>query len=136
MRIACAPMILLLVSAHPPTSDLVATIETGSAGNATVCLWSNKTDFPNCQKGKSFKKLVVPVKQGRTQVRFEAVPEGNYAISIALDANANGKIDTNLIGIPREPFGVSGARSVFGRPSYGASQFKHPAPSVIVTLSR
>jgi len=36
-----------------------------------------------------------------------ALPAGEYLFSMFQDSNGNGKLDTNLIGIPREPFGFS-----------------------------
>lgn len=35
------------------------------------------------------------------------LPAGQYLFSIYQDSNGNGKLDTNLIGIPREKFGFS-----------------------------
>lgn len=35
------------------------------------------------------------------------LPTGNYIFSIFQDSNGNGKLDTNLIGIPSEKFGFS-----------------------------
>jgi uncharacterized protein (DUF2141 family) len=36
-----------------------------------------------------------------------SLPAGQYVFSIYQDSNGNGKLDTNLIGIPREKFGFS-----------------------------
>ena len=36
-----------------------------------------------------------------------ALPPGEYVFSLYQDLNANGKLDTNFIGIPREPVGIS-----------------------------
>ena len=35
------------------------------------------------------------------------IPVGEYLFSIYQDNNDNGKLDTNLLGIPKEPFGFS-----------------------------
>jgi uncharacterized protein (DUF2141 family) len=35
------------------------------------------------------------------------LPKGHYVISIYQDSNGNGKLDTNLIGIPKEKFGFT-----------------------------
>jgi uncharacterized protein (DUF2141 family) len=35
------------------------------------------------------------------------LPSGQYVFSIYQDSNGNGKLDTNLIGIPREKFGFT-----------------------------
>jgi uncharacterized protein (DUF2141 family) len=40
-------------------------------------------------------------------VKDLALPKGSYVISIYQDSNGNGKLDTNLIGIPKEKFGFT-----------------------------
>ncbi len=36
-----------------------------------------------------------------------SLPPGEYVFSLYQDLNSNGKLDTNFIGIPREPVGIS-----------------------------
>ncbi len=45
-------------------------------------------------------------KSPETVVVFQVAP-GTYAAAVHHDANANGRMDTNLIGIPSEGYGVS-----------------------------
>lgn len=61
-------------------------------------------------------------------VHFRDVPEGTYAISVIHDANDNGKIDKNFIGIPTEGFGFSNnVMGTFGPPGFSAASFHCPA---------
>ena len=47
------------------------------------------------------------------------LPEGEYAIHVFHDADDNGKMKTNFIGIPKEPTGVSNdAKGRFGPPKF------------------
>src|SRR5262249_40780283 len=39
--------------------------------------------------------------------RIDKLMPGEYAAFVAHDRNRNGKLDANLIGIPKEPFGMS-----------------------------
>ena len=59
-------------------------------------------------------------------VRTElALPPGEYAFSIFYDSNNNGKLDTNFIGIPKEPLALSNnARAKFGPPKYEDAVFR------------
>ena len=51
--------------------------------------------------------------------KFSDLAPGEYAISTFYDRNENGKLDTRLFGIPKEPFGFSNNPSVlFGPPSF------------------
>ncbi|WKN42613.1 DUF2141 domain-containing protein [Tunicatimonas pelagia] len=48
-----------------------------------------------------------------------SLPEGDYAIAAYHDENENGKLDTNLVGIPKENYGFSNnARGTLGPPSF------------------
>ncbi|MEH6592802.1 MAG: DUF2141 domain-containing protein [Halioglobus sp.] len=52
------------------------------------------------------------------------LPPGQYAISIYHDSNDNGELDTNFIGIPKEPVALSNnARPKFGPPKYEDAVF-------------
>jgi uncharacterized protein (DUF2141 family) len=52
------------------------------------------------------------------------LPPGDYALSIFYDANGNDDLDTNFIGIPKEPLGLSNnARPKFGPPKYKDAVF-------------
>ena len=61
---------------------------------------------------------------GVVTTSFEVEP-GEYAISVHHDDNDNGKMDTNFIGIPKEPTGLSnGAVPKFGPPKYKDAAFR------------
>jgi len=56
---------------------------------------------------------------------FEGVPAGEYGIKLYQDVNGNGKLDTNFMGIPTEPFAFSNnARGSMGPPSYDKARFE------------
>lgn len=55
-------------------------------------------------------------------VRFRDLPPGGYAAVAFQDVNGNGKLDKNLLGIPREPYGFSNsARGSAGPPKFSAA---------------
>lgn len=56
---------------------------------------------------------------GSATITFKDLPFGTYALSIFNDLNDNEELDTNAIGIPKEPFGFSNnAMGAFGPPSF------------------
>jgi uncharacterized protein (DUF2141 family) len=58
------------------------------------------------------------VKSGIT-VTFQNLEPGEYAISAYHDENSNGQLDSNMLGIPKEPTGASNnARNSFGPPKF------------------
>lgn len=58
-------------------------------------------------------------------VTFELqLSPGEYALSIFYDRNDNGELDTNFIGIPKEPLALSNnAKAKFGPPKYKDAVF-------------
>lgn len=55
---------------------------------------------------------------------FPDLPFGKYAISVYHDVDSDGRLDTNFIGIPKEPYGFSNNdMGLFGAPSYDRAVF-------------
>ncbi|WP_417449066.1 DUF2141 domain-containing protein [Kordiimonas sp.] len=56
---------------------------------------------------------------------FTGLEPGEYAVSVFHDVDANGKLDSNFMGIPKEPVGISrDARGSFGPPKFRDAAFK------------
>ena len=71
-----------------------------------------------------FMSKVLPVTSKELQTSWQ-VPAGNYAISVFHGVNNNGKLDTNFLGIPTEPYGFSNnPKGLFGPPSYEQAMMK------------
>jgi uncharacterized protein (DUF2141 family) len=85
----------------------------------------------------AFVGKVIKAAKGDLTVVFENVPDGIYALSVIHDENKNGKIDSNMIGIPKEGFAFSNdAMGMFGPPSFEKSGFalKKEARKMKVTM--
>ena len=64
--------------------------------------------------------------KGSLVIKLEDLPYGEYAITVFHDENGNEDLDTNAIGIPREPYGFSNnARGFMGPPKYQAASFEY-----------
>ena len=51
----------------------------------------------------------------RVVIVFRNLPAGRYALTVFHDENRNGKVDTNMMGMPTEPLGYSrDAKGTFG----------------------
>ena len=76
--------------------------------------WMRKPSMVQMQAGK---------KEG-VSLTFKDLADGEYAISLFVDENGNGKLDSNAIGIPLEPFAFSNdAMGNFGPPSFEQAKF-------------
>ena len=92
-------------------------------GNILFAVFGDKNEFP---KGKPVTtgKAYSPGGIDRVSTVID-LPPGNYAISAFLDANDNGKLDTNIVGIPKERFGFSkNPTIVAGAPSFNKCEFE------------
>lgn len=56
------------------------------------------------------------------------------AVTLFQDTNDNGRMDTNVIGIPSEPWGASG-RPVMGPPSWDAAKVAVNGSPIIIKLN-
>jgi uncharacterized protein (DUF2141 family) len=73
---------------------------------------------------------------GSVKVSFPGLAEGDYAVSAIHDLNSNGKLDTNLVGMPIEPYGFSNdAIGNFGPAKFDDAKFKLGKDSKTITIS-
>ncbi len=83
-----------------------------------------------------FKNVETAAKKDRVIYEFKDLPEGVYAISLYHDENGNGKFDSNLVGMPIEPYGFSNdAMGNFGPPTFEQAKFKLDSAKKTVTLN-
>jgi uncharacterized protein (DUF2141 family) len=55
---------------------------------------------------------------GTLDVTFHNMPSGSYAIKLFHDANDNGEMDKNIVGLPQEGYGFSNNVGSFGPASF------------------
>lgn len=94
-------------------------------GVLNIGIYDNKNDWLG---SSTVQKRSLKVREhnvgGAVTTSFNVEP-GEYAISVHHDDNDNGKMDTNFIGIPKEPTGLSnGAVAKFGPPKYEDAAFR------------
>jgi uncharacterized protein (DUF2141 family) len=85
-------------------------------GQIMVAIFDDPGQFPD---KTPFQTKILPIKNQTNAVLNLDLPEGDYAISVFLDENNNQKLDTNVLGIPKERFGFSNnPRILTGPPTY------------------
>lgn len=91
-------------------------------GKISAAMYTDQKTF--LKFDKVFKATSEKAKKGVTILVFKDIPEGNYAIAVFHDKNSNGKLDTNMLGIPKEPVAFSkGKMKTFGPPSFDECSF-------------
>ena len=116
-------LITLSVATHfswSQTMEVVIKNVNEAEGNIMVGLFSNEADFLK----KRFASQKTKASKGEVHVVFENIPAGKYALSVYHDANLNGELDKNMVGIPKEGFGFSNdAMGMFGPPNFEKARF-------------
>jgi uncharacterized protein (DUF2141 family) len=86
-------------------------------GKIYVALYDQPEAFPIA--GRQRVGQIVPAEAAHLTVRFNDLPKGRYAVVAFQDLNGNGKLDKNLLGMPKEPYGFSNsARGTAGPPKF------------------
>jgi uncharacterized protein (DUF2141 family) len=128
-------LLLFLIGTTPPmaaklTVEITNVARTG--GNIRVALYK-PTDKFGTAKPDFFK--VIPVeKPGARQAVFDVEP-GRYAVAVFHDVNDNDKLDKNLVGYPKEPFGFSNNfRPVVSAPDFDDCAFVLPENGTKISI--
>lgn len=103
-----------------------------ASGNVLVAVFTSEGSFLKAPAKASGAKA----EPNSTAVVFKDLPEGEYAFAVYHDANGNGKLDKNLLGIPTEDYAFSNnALGKMGPPSYASAKFAFPAAGADLRVS-
>lgn len=93
------------------TADLEITIRNvlPGQGELRIALFDTADGFPH-DPAPTMPTLRQRPDATTVQVRFYGLPQGRWAVMVLQDLNGNGRIDANLLGMPREPYGASNNR--------------------------
>lgn|SRR5208282_698407 len=92
-------------------------------GEVDCALFGSAEGFPG-DSGKAIKTTKSKIENGQGVCIFSGVAPGDYAVSVFHDENANGKLDRNFMGMPKEGVGASNdAAGHFGPPKFADARF-------------
>lgn len=129
-------LIILKSFLLPESNDLILQIQgvRESKGNLAVLVFNKESGFPS-RSDVAIRRITVPARKGIMMIRVENIPTGHYAVSVLHDENGNMKMDTNLVGMPKEGFGFSGNKPLlFGPPEFRDASFEWTPDSPQVTI--
>jgi uncharacterized protein (DUF2141 family) len=119
-----ALILLPLMSFRHPESKLVLTVSNLDKIKGTLYIGWYKSDDDFRKPDKAIYQKVVNVEgKEAIDIPFDNVAPGTYAVAVFLDKNGNGKMDTNMLGIPKEKYGFSNNKYPLTR----AATFKESA---------
>ena len=103
-------------------------------GKVKIGLFDSKESYSSGEK--PFRGFLVAIKGKKAEYTFEEIPYGTYAIKLYHDKNGNGKLDTNFMRIPKEPYGFSNnARGKFGPAKWDDAKFVFDAKSMSMEIT-
>ena len=103
---------------------------TGGSLRAALC--PSESEF-DTEKGCVF--LAMDAIGKYVPLTFENVAPGTYAVKIFQDVDGDGKMGTNALGIPTEPYGFSNnAMGNFGPPSFKEAAFEVGKEPLVIKL--
>ena len=92
-------------------------------GKVILYLFNSEAGYPQ-DRSKAFKTASAIITNNTCAIVLSEIPAGTYAIGCFHDENDNGKLDTNLLGIPTEGVGASNnAKGSFGPPKFKDAKF-------------
>lgn len=117
---ACAADLTVVVN-NVKTSD----------GALMIALFAAEADYPD----RALRSLQMPATAPQSRIHLSDLPPGSYAIRMYHDRNGNGRLDSNLLGIPKEPYGFSGRSGLrIGPPGWDEAHFALPDAGAAIDI--
>ena len=105
-------------------------------GELAYLIFASPSGFPG-NRDKAIRHGFLPISSNAQHLRIDTdLPPGTYAVTVYEDLNGNRKLDHNLIGIPREPVGVSNNPPArFGPPHFDECSFHLGDTAQTITIN-
>jgi uncharacterized protein (DUF2141 family) len=133
MKYAILPTLALLMSISASAADLKINISNfhNEKGLVRITVFSDNGAFYK-DTDHAAAKLSLPVAQAKSFTVPRLAP-GTYAIAVIHDENSNGKLDTNILGMPKEGYGFSNSNGIMP-PSFQKASFALPSNGATVEI--
>lgn len=93
-----------------------------ATGQLMVQVVANEDAYAGRQKPAAARMLNISATTP-VSLAFADLPAGKYAVMVIHDKNSNGKLDSNIIGIPKEGYGFSNNPKVMRQPTFAEASF-------------
>ena len=136
LNLAIVSLIVAVAHAAERTGTITVAVKKlrNNNGKVGAALFSSAEGFPK-NAAKAFRAVSAPIKKKRAKIVFDNVPYGTYAIACVHDENENGKMDYNIVGLPKEGYGFSNdAMGMLGPPSFKAAKITLDSPSQSLSI--
>ena len=124
LLIAVAGGLLAVMWTHAVSADTLTIVITNvqsSTGTVMVQVLASEEQFKGEGQVAAFAEAAV---EGEMRFQTANLPKGEYAFRVMHDENDNGRLDSNFVGMPKEPWAFSNnAMGNFGPPGWDDVRF-------------
>lgn len=94
-------------------------------GEILIALFNKTEGFPE-NANTAFQTAKLKAKKGVQSITMPNIIDGRYALAIFHDENGDGKMNKNMLGIPKEGYGVSNnVKNLMSAPTFNEAAFTH-----------
>jgi uncharacterized protein (DUF2141 family) len=118
-------LVLALLPAPALAAELIVSVEDirTSSGKLMIAILDSEAAFNGEQPAVA--SLLLPANGDAVSFSIDALPSGRYGVRVMHDVNDNDDLDSNLVGMPTEPWGFSNdAKGNFGPPVWADVSFE------------
>ncbi len=137
MRLVTFFSVLALIAAVPVMAQQAAPAASGNytltvvvdgvnqlGGNVGLLLFNSSKGWAE-DRSAALKDITVPAHPGIVTIEVPGLVAGEYAVALVHDVNMNHKLDKNMLGYPKEQWGLSNnPHATLKTPSYNSCTFK------------
>jgi len=119
---------------EPKGVNITVHINNIKSDNGYILLGLHNQETFMVREKPALKRIKKEIKNGGIEVVFKNILEGQYAIMVVHDENANNKMDFELNGMPKEDYGVSNNDMSFGPPIFEDAKFNVTDENLILDI--
>ena len=111
----------IIPTKNPQLTINISNIET-MKGEIKVGIFNSDQLF--LKEGVAIRNYSIKVEKNTAVLTITDLPKGDYAVTMYHDENSDNKMNTNFIGIPKEPYGFSNnVKPIMSAPKYKDCKF-------------
>ncbi|WP_313455097.1 DUF2141 domain-containing protein [Stenotrophomonas sp.] len=128
------PYACLLVATSASAGDLQVDLQDvfTHTGTLHVAVVDGPAGWNNQAKPVQARSL--KAEADKVHLVFKNLPAGDYAVLVTHDQNDNGKLDTNMLGIPVEGYGFSNNPQLMRKPTFEEARVHVPAEGSTISV--
>lgn len=122
----CFSLLVPLLGAAPAgAAELTVHIENIPEGGGALMIQIVDSEAAFRDQAPPVASLILPASAPALVFSTTALAAGSYAVRVMHDQNGNQQLDSNLVGMPTEPWGFSNdAAGTFGPPGWADARFE------------